>query len=222
MWTARLDREEGARVRLEATLSPDEKARADRFHFVKDRSRFVVARGVLRELLGRYLRQAPAGLEFSYGPHGKPAISGVNGASRLSFNLAHSGKLAVYAISTQRNLGIDVERIKPESADEDIAHRYFSAREVSDLQTLPPDAKVEAFFRCWTRKEAYLKALGTGMQTPLDSFSVSLLPGQAAEFLGGVEPCWQMVMFHPGDGYAGALVHDGDPCSILYFPIDSP
>lgn len=209
VWTATLDREAEAFRELEATLSPDERARAERFHFARDRQRFVAARGLLRSLLGKYLRQAPASLEFSYGPYGKPSLLGAHAASGLSFNLAHSADLAVYAISRQRNLGVDVEQIKPESSGEDLARRYFSAREVSDLQTLPPEARVEAFFNCWTRKEAYLKATGMGLQTPLDSFSVSLLPGEPAQFLAGVEARWHLAAFHPAEGYAAAVVYDG-------------
>jgi 4'-phosphopantetheinyl transferase len=221
VWHAALDREVNVLGQLEATLSLDEKARADRFHFANDRNRFVVARGLLRELLGRYLQQAPVGLEFSYGQHGKPSLSGGNASSGLCFNLSHSSGLVVYAIARERNLGIDVEHIRADSAGEDIARRYFSAREVSDLLTLPPEEKVEGFFHCWTRKEAYLKATGMGLQIPLDSFSVSLLPGEPAQFLGGVEPRWHMDANHPADGYVAAVVHDGAPCSIKYLSVDS-
>ena len=221
VWTAALDRDEATRARLESALSPDEIARANRFHFAKDRKRYVVARGLLRKILGRYLRQAPAALEFSYGAYGKPSLAGAQVSSGLTFNLAHSGELAVYAVSTKRNLGIDVELIKPESAGEDIARRYFSAREVSDLLTLPPEERVAAFFRCWTRKEAYLKATGMGLQTPLDSFSVSLLPGDPPQFLAGVEPCWHMAAFHPADNYSGALAYDGTLSRVSYFDVDS-
>lgn len=126
VWHADLARSDEERVRWEANLSPDEKERADRFHFVKDRNRFVVARGLLRELLGRYLRQAPASLEFSYGEYGKPSLSGENASSGLCFNLSHSSDLAVYAVARERNLGIDVERIRPEAASDRIAERFFS------------------------------------------------------------------------------------------------
>jgi 4'-phosphopantetheinyl transferase len=221
VWTETLDRDEGGRARLESVLSPDEKARADRFHFAKDRNRFVVGRGLLRELLGKYLHQEPAGLEFSYAQYGKPVLSGATASSGLSFNLAHSAGLAVYSVAMERNLGIDVELIKPESAGEDIARRYFSTREVVDLLALPPEQRIEAFFHCWTRKEAYLKATGMGLQTPLASFSVSLAPSQPAQFLGGVEARWNLASFQPGDGYAAALVYDGVPCPIQYFPIGS-
>jgi 4'-phosphopantetheinyl transferase len=221
VWHASLDREEKVLGRLESRLSQEEKARADRFHFVNDRNRFVAARGLLRELLGKYLHQAPAGLEFSYGEHGKPSLSGGNTSSGLCFNLSHSAGLVVYAIAKERNLGIDVEHVRPESAGEDIAKRYFSAREVSDLQTLPPEVRVEGFFHCWTRKEAYLKATGMGLQIPLDSFAVSLVPEKPAQFLGGVEPRWHLAAYHPAEGYVAAVVYDGAPCSLKYFPVDS-
>jgi 4'-phosphopantetheinyl transferase len=221
VWHAALDRDEKILGHLESTLSLEEKARADRFHFVNDRNRFVVARGLLRELLGGYLHQAPAGLEFSYGQHGKPSLSGGNASSGLGFNLSHSSGLVVYAIARERNLGIDVEHVRPESAGEDIAQRYFSAREVSDLRTLPPEARVEGFFHCWTRKEAYLKATGMGLQIPLDSFSVSLLPEKPAQFLGGVESRWHMAAYHPAEGYVAAVVYDGALCSLKYLSADS-
>ena len=220
-WHAEVDREEGVICGLEATLSLEEKARADRFHFKNDRNRFVAARGLLRELLGRYLQRAPADLEFSYGQHGKPVLSGENPPSGLCFNLSHSAGLAVYAFAYQRNLGIDVEHVRPETADEDIARRYFSAREVGDLRTLPPEERAAGFFHCWTRKEAYLKATGMGLQIPLDSFSVSVLPAKPARVLGGVEARWHMDAFHPAEGYVAAVVYDGAPCSIKYFSIDT-
>jgi 4'-phosphopantetheinyl transferase len=221
VWHAALDREEKVLGRLESRLSQEEKARADRFHFVNDRNRFVAARGLLRELLGKYLHQAPTGLEFSYGEHGKPSLSGGNASSGLCFNLSHSAGLVVYAIAKERNLGIDVEHVRPESAGEDIAKRYFSAREVSDLRTLPPEARVEGFFHCWTRKEAYLKATGMGLQIPLDSFAVSLFPEKPAQFLGGVEPRWHLAAHDPAEGYVAAVVYDGAPCSLKYFSVDS-
>jgi 4'-phosphopantetheinyl transferase len=221
VWQATIDREAAMIGQLEAALSLDEKARAARFHFANDRNRFVVARGLLRVLLGAYLRQSPASIEFSYGQHGKPALSGGNSSSGLCFNVSHSSGFAVYAIAKGRNLGIDVEHIRPESAGEDIAQRYFSAREVSDLRTLSPEARVEGFFNCWTRKEAYLKATGMGLQIPLDSFAVSLLPGQPAQFLGGVDPRWHLAAHHPAEGYAAAVVYDGAPCSLKYYSVDA-
>lgn len=221
VWHAALDREDQAACQLESTLSLEEIARADRFHFVNDRKRFVVARGLLRELLGGYLRQEPASVEFSYGQHGKPSLSGGNSLSGLCFNLSHSANLVVYAIARERNLGIDVEHVRPESAGDDIAERYFSAREVSDLRLLPPEARVEGFFNCWTRKEAYLKATGMGLQIALDSFAVSLLPNQPAQFVGGVEAQWNLAAHRPAEGYVAAVVYDGAPCAIKYFSAEN-
>lgn len=221
VWHAAVDREENSLGRLEATLSPDEKARADRFHFANDRNRFVAARGLLRELLGTYLQQSPADLEFSYAKYGKPSLSGGNISSGLCFNVSHSAGMVVYAFARERNLGIDVEHVRPEFGGEDIAKRYFSAREMTDLRTLPSDARAEGFFHCWTRKEAYLKATGMGLQIPLDSFAVSVLPGESAQFLSGVEPRWHLDAFHPADGYVAAIVYDGAPSSLKYRSVDS-
>ena len=221
VWHAALDRDEKTLLSFESTLSPEEKTRADRFHFVNDRNRFVAARGVLRELLGKYLNRSPAGLEFSYGKHGKPFLSGERASNGLNFNLSHSAGLAVYAIARERNLGIDVEHIRAGSAGEDIARRFFSAREVSDLQSLPAESRVQGFFHCWTRKEAYLKATGMGLQIALDSFAVNLLPDKPAEFLSGVEPRWHLAAYHPAQGYAAAVVYDGTPSILKYLSVDS-
>jgi 4'-phosphopantetheinyl transferase len=127
----------------------------------------------------------------------------------------------VYAIGKKRNLGIDVEHVQPNSAGEDIAQRYFSAREVNDLRTLPAEARVQGFFHCWTRKEAYLKATGMGLQIPLDSFAVSVLPEEPLRFLGGVDSRWHLAAYQPAEGYVAAVVYDGEPCPIKYFCADS-
>jgi 4'-phosphopantetheinyl transferase len=211
VWQAWLDRDAEAVVRMESTLSPDEIARADRFRFEKDKNHYIVGRGLLRELLGNYLSEDPKRLEFAYGEYGKPLLAGDHASSGLAFNLSHSGGLAAYAFAINRNLGIDVEKIKPDFLSEDIARRYFSAREVDDLFSLSPTQRPEGFFRCWTRKEAYLKARGAGLQIPLDSFSVSLLPGQPPDFLGGVDPCWKLTAFVAAEGYPAAIAYDGAP-----------
>jgi 4'-phosphopantetheinyl transferase len=221
VWHAALDRDQKILLPLESTLSPEEKTRADRFHFVNDRNRFVAARGQLRELLGKYLNRPAAALEFSYGKYGKPFLSGESASSGLSFNVSHSAGLAVYVFARERNLGIDVEHVRPQSAGEDIARRFFSAREVSALQSLPAEARVEGFFHCWTRKEAYLKATGMGLQIALDSFAVNLLPDKPAQFLSGVEPRWHLAAYHPAEGYVAAMAYDGTLCSIKYCSFDS-
>jgi 4'-phosphopantetheinyl transferase len=217
VWHAALDRDERDLARLQSTLSADEKARADRFRFAKDKNHYTVARGLLRELLGKYLQEAPVSLEFSYGPHGKPALAGKNASNGISFNLSHSFGLAVYAFAKERNLGIDVERVQAESAGDDIARRFFSPREVSDLRALPAEARTEAFFLCWTRKEAYIKASGEGLQIPFDSFDVSPALGVSESSPGGADPRWRMWAFSPAPNYAAALVSDGWPSELSFF-----
>jgi 4'-phosphopantetheinyl transferase len=221
VWHAALDRDADSLSRLEVTLSLEEKARADRFHFANDRKRFVAARGLLRELLGRYLQQSPSSLEFSYGKHGKPSLSGANAPSGFCFNVSHSAGMAAYAIARGRNLGVDVELVRAEFGGEKIARRYFSSREVGDLLKLPAEARAKGFFHCWTRKEAYLKATGMGLQIPLDSFAVSLLPEKPAEFLEGVEGRWHLAAYDPAEGYVAALAYDGAPCGIQYISAGS-
>ncbi len=160
-------------------------------------------------------------LNFPMRQHGKPFLSGANSLSGLCFNLSHSANLVVYAIARERNLGIDVEHVRHDSAGDDIALRYFSALEVNDLKTLPPGKKVEGFFNCWTRKEAYLKATGMGLRIALDSFAVTLSPLQPVEFLSGVEAKWHLAAHRPAESYAAAVVYDGAPCAIRYFSADN-
>jgi len=187
-----------------SSLASDERARAARFHSARHRDDYIVARGRLREILSIYLGQPPAGIEFTYGPFGKPGllIPGVH------FNVSHSGALAVYAITRGRSVGIDIEEIRPEFSQERIAERFFSAREVGELRSLPEEAQAEAFFRCWTRKEAYVKARGGGLSIPLDSFDVTLRAEEPAMFLRGGEG-WSVRSFAVPAGYAAAIVAEG-------------
>ena len=157
-------------------LSPDERERADRFYFARDREHYVVARGVLREILGRYLKQAPKSLCFCYGSHGKPALAGEFDGEAIHFNVSHSHGVALYAISRGRAVGIDIERIRFDLPIAEIAERFFSKREDAMLRSLPTNVQHQAFFRCWTRKEAYSKARGDGLSLPLDKLDLSLAP----------------------------------------------
>jgi 4'-phosphopantetheinyl transferase len=209
LWRASLDCDAPVLSRLETTLSPDELARANRFVFPADRSHFVAARGILRELLGAYLRLLPAELKFRYGNHGKPALDRNASAADLQFNLSHSGGIAIYAFSLGRRLGVDVEQIRPQRAGEDIARRYFAPREVRELQALPAHLRTQGFFLCWTRKEAYVKAHGAGLSLPLDSFTVSLTPGRTAELEAKDGNQWSMRSYEPAPGVVAALVVEG-------------
>jgi medium-chain acyl-[acyl-carrier-protein] hydrolase len=193
-------------------LAPEELQRANRFHFDKDRRHYVACRGVLRLLLGRYLGREPSGLTFAYNPQGKPRLAG-DEAGRLCFNVSHSHGLALIAVARGREIGVDVERIRPEFAGERVAERFFSPVEVAELRALAEPERMEAFFACWTRKEAYLKATGMGLSLPLDCFDVSLTPGEAALKATRHDPAairrWSLRDLAPGPGYAGALAVEG-------------
>src|SRR5579862_2564151 len=179
VWRASLDPDPELVRELGALLSDDERDRRDRFRFDRHRTRYVVGRGLLRTLLGRYLDQDPARLRFRYGAHRKPVLP--EGAPY--FNLAHSESTALFAFSPSFELGIDLELVRPEHADDRIAERFFSPLEVSTLRALADGDRARAFFACWTRKEAFLKARGDGLSLALDSFDVSLAPGQPAALL---------------------------------------
>lgn len=196
-------------------LSPDEVQRADRFHFEQDRWRFTVARTAIRQILGCYLNLPAAELRFCYGPKGKPELAGGLEQCGIKFNLSHSSDLALLAIASGLAVGVDIEWVKPEFATEEIAERFFSATEVQTLRALPNTQRAEAFFFCWTRKEAYLKALGDGLSVPLDSFAVAFAPGSSAALLhvkanpAEVER-WSMYNVEVGKGYKAALIVEGN------------
>ncbi|MGB7923137.1 MAG: 4'-phosphopantetheinyl transferase superfamily protein [Pyrinomonadaceae bacterium] len=208
----RLDAERVEKLRR--TLCEDERRRAERFRFPKDREAFTVGRGALRVILGRYLNAPPADLRFSYSPYGKPSLAPEHGKGELRFNLSHSGDLALYAVTKGREIGIDIEHMRDQLADLQIARRFFSTEEVAMLASLPEHAQRAAFFNCWTRKEAYIKARGEGLSLPLDKFAVSLAPGVPAALLsasGDSEEVsrWKLQELAPGPGYVAALAVEG-------------
>lgn len=168
---------------LKQILSPDEREKADRFHFDVDRRRHVVGRGLLRLLLGRCLGAAPDRLQFDYSAHGKPSLAVASAKMPLQFNVSHSGELVLIALARGRVVGVDVERIRTDMEVKGIAERFFSPGERTALAALDASVQHDAFFACWTRKEAYIKARGEGLSLPLDQFDVSLAPGQPARLL---------------------------------------
>jgi 4'-phosphopantetheinyl transferase len=197
---------------LASWLSDDEWQRARRFHLERDRRRFVAGRGTLREILTALLGINPRSLAFSYGEFGKPQIAAPAAARSLHFNLAHSDSIAVCAIA-KHELGVDVERIRAMDDAEQIASRFFSPRERRCLLALPTEQRREAFFNCWTRKEAYLKAIGSGLSDCLDQIEVSLAPGEAAALLGVPKDsqAWRLHSLSPAAEFVGALaVHRED------------
>jgi 4'-phosphopantetheinyl transferase len=178
VWLADLDEFEGERRGLELTLSPDESDRAGRFCFEEHRFRYVVARGLLRALLGRELDVHPSEVRFAYGAHGKPRLDG--DAGRLAFNVSHSGGFAVYALGHEGPIGVDIEAHRPISDRDEIAARFFAPGERRRLRDVPEARRGHAFFDCWARKEAFVKAVGEGLSHPLDRFEVSVDPRCAA------------------------------------------
>jgi|SRR5579862_4153432 len=216
IWRASLEMDSAALRRFEGQLADDERIRAERFIFDRDRDRFIAARGVLRDVLGRYLRRPPQTIRFVYGPRGKPALSNNSLHHSICFNLSHSHGLSVLGITREREIGIDIELIRPEIAGEDIAKRYFSRREVEELNKLPPELRTEGFFHCWTRKEAYVKARGDGLSIPLESFDVSLTPGLAVELNSADRLQWSLRSFAPAPDYVGAIIAKGSNWKLRY------
>ncbi|WP_341731080.1 4'-phosphopantetheinyl transferase superfamily protein [Microcoleus sp. EPA2] len=182
IWRVNLDRPPSPIQNLAQTLCDSELQRAERFRFDRDKNHFIVGRGALRAILSRYLKVDPNLVEFSYGPCGKPEIA-ANLDSTLSFNLSHSQGLALYALTRSRQIGVDIEKIRPVPQMESIAERFFSPQENTAFKTVSAEEKLAAFFNCWTRKEAYIKAIGDGLSFPLHRFSVSLTPGEPARLL---------------------------------------
>jgi 4'-phosphopantetheinyl transferase len=214
IWRAALDLAPAHVQYLRQTLSEDEVQRTDRFVFEQDRTHFTVARGVLRLILSRYLHIDPSQLRFCYSPYGKPGLILPAGTDSLFFNVSHAHGLALFALARGSRLGVDIEYVRPILDVEQIAGQFFSAREQSALRALPLDQRLEAFFTCWTRKEAYIKARGEGMSLPLDQFDVSLAPGVPAELLAvaGDErerARWALQSLEPGPGYVAALAIEG-------------
>ena len=219
VWRACLDVEPTTRRRYSESLSHDECERAARFYFEKHRRRFSAGRGLLRSLLGKYLALPPDEIIFSYNEHGKPHLTPDQNQSDLRFNLSHSDELALFAFTMGRDIGVDVERIRPDRSTRGIAESFFAPREVAALFALSNDQHTAAFFRCWTRKEAYIKAKGTGMSIPLDSFAVSLAPDAPAELLWvrdkPEEPSrWTLTTLSPDPAFAACAAIEGEPTMV--------
>lgn len=193
---------------LRHLLSREEALRGERFRFERDRSSYIISHAVLRQLLGRYLDMSPRDIEYETNPFGKPSLPQACGGS-LQFNMSHTHGLAVYSVTRNRRIGVDVERLDREMADRDeIAEGFFSAREWEVYRSLPEEDRVEGFFNCWTRKESYIKARGDGLTCPLDSFEVTLKPGDAARLLAvkeGRPEDWSMVSLETCIGYKVAI-----------------
>jgi 4'-phosphopantetheinyl transferase len=215
VWRASLDQPTAIVEQLRLLLSPIEQARADRFHFKTDCERFTVARACLRTILGRYLQTNAALIEFGYSEHGKPhLLTFPEEPNQVKFNLAHSDGWAMYAFTRGREIGIDLERMRPEVKVEEIARRFFSATETKLLDEVPAQAVRQAFFNCWTRKEAFIKAKGAGLSLPLNQFDVTLFPLTAPVLLRtrwneSEASHWSLQSIDVGAQYVGAVAVEG-------------
>jgi 4'-phosphopantetheinyl transferase len=195
-------------------LSADEMERARRFRFARHRKRFTAARGLLRLILGRYVGAPPERLRFCYGSHGKPSLAVEPGGTGLQFSVSHSSDLALYAVARARQVGIDVERIRLVPEARVLVEGYFSSAEQVAFRALPREEQLLAFFSCWTRKEAFIKARGQGLSLALDRFDVSLAPGEPARLLrvdGNPREAsrWALRELSPAHDYVAALAVEG-------------
>ena len=225
VWRAPLDLATPSIAILEQTLAADESDRAGRFVFEKDRGRFIAGRGWLRAILARYLDADPAKFAFQLGARGKPALSGRHASKDLRFNVSHSEGLALYAFARGREIGVDLERVSAAIAQERIPEHFFSPAEVAALRALPLREQDAAFFACWTRKEAYVKAKGDGLSLRLDQFDVSLVPGEPAKLLraaGDPQEAarWSLVAFTPAPEFRAALAVEGPIGKLLAWQLD--
>jgi len=214
IWRSTPDVDDGILQSLGRDLSEDERGRAEKFHFEKDRRRYIVGRGALRNILSRYLRTDARQLTFQYGPRGKPLLAGSFEREPLRFNLAHSGGLVLYGFALGRDIGVDVERTDRGVDFMNIAERFFSAREFEALNRLHAAERRHAFFHCWARKEAYLKATGGGLSDRLDGFSVTMDPRSEHVELARHDPgdhgvSWTLRSIDAGPGYAAAVSVEG-------------
>lgn len=210
VWCADLWRNDLCIDECMGVLSPDEKERADRLVNPGAQRRFVAARYVLRDILARYQGTEPSGLRFVYGPYGKPALETWCGDAKLYFNVSHSRELALIALTQSGEVGVDVESVRYDLAFRRLAKRYFSPLEIRALSQYADHSLARAFFSCWTRKEACLKASGVGLKSMLHEFSVSVAPEGPATLrwvkdTSSILASWSLHSLIPGAGYVGAV-----------------
>jgi 4'-phosphopantetheinyl transferase len=223
LWRVGLDLPPAQLARCAQILAAAEQERAARFHFAKDRDHYIAARGALRTILSRCLDIPAARLRFNYSSYGKPSLPEELGGSQLCFNLSHSHGIALYALAKGQPIGVDIEHIRPDLASDQIAERFFAPGEVAALRSLPAESRARAFFNCWTRKEAYIKARGEGLSLPLDQFTVSLLPGEPAALLTASDPSeverWSLHALIPAPGYVAAFAVAGGIGQVRYWDL---
>jgi len=225
-WIADLNIGSAEISRVQELLSAEERERAARFRIEKPRIEYAAARGFLRTILGGYLKRHPSELKFRYNNFGKPFLADEFAASKLQFNLAHSHGLALYSVTLDSEIGVDIERVRPEVATTELAQRFFAPEEVKVLMDLPPADRTRGFFECWTCKEAVLKARGSGLALPLDDFVVAFGPNATPGLLSAKDDPqaagrWIIRRLFPADGYAGSLAMQAREIELRLWRFDS-
>jgi 4'-phosphopantetheinyl transferase len=212
VWRGFLDRLTAHARAFRDVLAADELQRAARYHFARDFEHFIVRRGLLRVLLGRYLRVDPGQLRLIEGPAGKPEVAGTISPGAVRFNVSRSDGLVLFAVTLDRQVGVDVERVRPAVADDSVAETFFAPGEVAALRALPAALQPAVFFNAWTRKEAYVKATGQGLTRGLDGVRADGSHDELGRFT--------VRTLHPAPGYAAALVVEGRDWELERYDID--
>jgi 4'-phosphopantetheinyl transferase len=216
VWAVRLDDDIVDLGQARAFISADERERAERFKFDRDRRRYLIAHAALHEILHRYLPIDSEPLIFDYGSNGKPTLSPALGPAGVQFNLSHSNELALLGVTPRGEVGVDIEYVKENFEFQDVAERFFTAKEVAAMRSLPVHLQRRAFFKCWTSKEAFLKAKGTGLSGNLDVVEIILTATREVQITASV-PGWSLAELARIDSYEAALVIEGEPLPIKHY-----
>jgi 4'-phosphopantetheinyl transferase len=221
VWCADLDGSSHAFSEFWCVLSHEERAKAFRIRSQENHKRFVIQHGLLRFLLSHYVPVAPAQHKFTHGRRGKPELERARGLSRLYFNMSHSSDKALYAMTGVTEVGVDIERIRPLDDLDSLARGFFTPHEAATLNAQTPKKKLEAFFNCWTRKEAILKATGQGITGGLDGVEVTVTPDEPAHVLntkdkGDNTLPWSLHAWLPARGYVAALAYRGPRLELKF------
>lgn len=218
LWVVGLAAQDLSIVQLYDLCSEDERRKSGAFHFERNRRDFIAGRGLLRCVLGWYLGSAPQDLVFKYGAFGKPTLEDHPHSLSVEFNVAHCEGWVVYAICRDREVGVDIEQIRQISTSVGFPTTFLAKEERDDIESLGPDASRDAFFNCWTRKEAYLKATGRGLSESLDSFRVSV-GADYSVLLSASESVrisdWKILHVSPVEGYIGAIAIRAEQCTVF-------
>jgi 4'-phosphopantetheinyl transferase len=197
-------------------LSSVEQDRASKFKFETDRRRYITAHAALRSIISIYITSPGRELQFASGPYGKPKLAPIHDNKKIEFNLSHSHELALIAVTQGREIGVDVEWVREDFTFDEVAQRFFTTREVAALHSLPTHFQREAFYKCWTSKEAFLKAKGTGLSGELDEVKILFTPEEGVR-VNAIIPNWTLVDLDPRDGYVAALAVEGPECRLKCF-----